>query len=50
MIYPNGSYWNEGLTRFFRRVSVELKRAEPLFILAEYGRLEMMKLTVTVFI
>ena len=49
VIYPSKSYWNEGLTRFFRRVSVELNTAEPLFICAEYGRLEIVKLTDTVF-
>lgn len=49
VIYTSGSYWNEGLTRFFRRVSVELNTAEPLFIFVEYGRLEIVKLTETVF-
>lgn len=46
---PNRSHWNEGLTRCFRTVSVELNTAESLFICAEYGRLEIVKLTVTVF-
>lgn len=49
VIYTSGSYWNESLTRFFRRVSVELNTAEPLFIFVEYGRLEIVKLTETVF-
>lgn len=49
MVLSNRSYWNEGLTRCFRTVSVELNTAEPLFICAEYGRLEIVKLTVTVF-
>lgn len=41
--------WSKGSSRCFRTVSVELNTAESLFICAEYGRLEIVKLTVTVF-
>ena len=37
------------LTRYWRTVSVELNRAEPLLIFDEYGRLVMVKLIVRVF-
>lgn len=48
-IYPTGSCWDQGLTRCFRTLSVELKAAEPLPMSGEYWRLEMVKLSVRVF-
>jgi hypothetical protein len=48
-IYPARSSGDQGLTRYCRTFMVELNMAEPLLMSAEYGRLEMVKLSVRVF-